>query len=57
MAERLIERFKEEYPGYDEDWYLEQTIAYIERGCSSQKKYFSLQNFINPLLSMIIIMN
>jgi tetratricopeptide (TPR) repeat protein len=32
MAERLIERFKEEYPGYDEDWYLEQTIAYIERG-------------------------
>jgi tetratricopeptide (TPR) repeat protein len=32
MAERLITRYKEEYPGYDEDWYLEQVIAYIEQG-------------------------
>jgi tetratricopeptide (TPR) repeat protein len=32
MAERLIVRFQEEYPGYDEDWYLEQVIAYIEQG-------------------------
>jgi tetratricopeptide (TPR) repeat protein len=32
MAERLINRYKEEYPGYDEDWYLEQVIAYIEQG-------------------------
>ncbi len=32
MAERLITRYQEEYPGYDEDWYLEQVIAYIEQG-------------------------
>lgn len=32
MAERLMTRYKEEYPGYDEDWYLEQVIAYIEQG-------------------------
>jgi tetratricopeptide (TPR) repeat protein len=32
MAERLIVRYQEEYPGYDEDWYLEQVIAYIEQG-------------------------
>jgi tetratricopeptide (TPR) repeat protein len=32
MAERLIARYQEEYPGYDEEWYLEQVIAYIEQG-------------------------
>ncbi len=32
MAERLIVRYQEEYPGYDEEWYLEQVIAYIEQG-------------------------
>jgi tetratricopeptide (TPR) repeat protein len=32
MAERLIVRYREEYPGYDEEWYLEQVIAYIEQG-------------------------
>jgi tetratricopeptide (TPR) repeat protein len=32
IAEAMIQRFRTEYPGYDDDWYLEQAIAYIERG-------------------------
>ena len=32
IAQRLIDRVKEEYPGYDEDWYLEQVISNLEQG-------------------------
>ena len=32
IAQRLIYRVKEEYPGYDEDWYLEQVISNLEQG-------------------------
>jgi tetratricopeptide (TPR) repeat protein len=32
IAQRLIDRLKEEYPGYDEDWYLERVIDNLEAG-------------------------
>jgi tetratricopeptide (TPR) repeat protein len=32
IAQRLIDRLKEEYPGYPEDWYLERVIANLEQG-------------------------
>jgi tetratricopeptide (TPR) repeat protein len=32
IAEAMIQRYRDEYPGYDDDWYLEQTISYVERG-------------------------
>jgi tetratricopeptide (TPR) repeat protein len=32
IAQRLIDRLKEEYPGYAEDWYLEQVIHNLEQG-------------------------
>jgi hypothetical protein len=32
IAQSLIDRVKEEYPGYDEDWYLEQVISNLEQG-------------------------
>jgi tetratricopeptide (TPR) repeat protein len=32
IAQRLIDRLKEEYPGYDEDWYLEKVIDNLEAG-------------------------
>ncbi len=32
IAQRLIDRLKEESPGYDEDWYLERVIDNLEAG-------------------------
>ena len=32
IAQRLIDRLKEEYPGYSEDWYLERVIDNLEQG-------------------------
>ena len=32
IAQRLIDRLKEEQPGYEEDWYLERVISNLEAG-------------------------
>jgi tetratricopeptide (TPR) repeat protein len=32
IAQRLIDRLKEEYPSYPEDWYLERVIYNLEQG-------------------------
>jgi tetratricopeptide (TPR) repeat protein len=32
IAQRLIDRLKEEYPGHEEDWYLERVIYNLEEG-------------------------
>jgi tetratricopeptide (TPR) repeat protein len=32
IAQGQIDRLKEQYPGYDEDWYLEQVISNLEEG-------------------------
>jgi tetratricopeptide (TPR) repeat protein len=32
IAQSLIDRLNEEYPGYHEDWYLEQVISNLEQG-------------------------
>jgi tetratricopeptide (TPR) repeat protein len=32
IAQRLIDRLKEEHPGYPEDWYLERVIDNLEQG-------------------------
>ncbi|WP_310425098.1 tetratricopeptide repeat protein [Chamaesiphon sp. VAR_48_metabat_135_sub] len=32
IAQRLIDRLKEDEPGYDEDWYLDRVIDNLERG-------------------------
>jgi tetratricopeptide (TPR) repeat protein len=32
IAQRLVDRLKEESPGYDEDWYLERVISNLEAG-------------------------